>query len=108
MPGTLYHLAFAEEVYSQLPKNLPIDKTNFMAGNLIPDLTIKGNKKASHYRKSASIKGFFVPELKDAKKSFLHLMIQLNLVCIAICTLIIILLRISLSHHLFGIMKIKW
>ena len=37
-----------------------------MAGNLIPDLAT--DKKLSHYRKKASVDGFFVPELELAKK----------------------------------------
>ena len=51
MPGILYHLTFAEEVYKSLGKKLKIDKIDFMAGNLIPDLAI--DKKKSHYRTKA-------------------------------------------------------
>ena len=38
MPGILYHLAFAEEVYRNFSEQMKLDKVNFMAGNLIPDL----------------------------------------------------------------------
>ena len=51
MPGILYHLAFAEEVYRNFSEQMKLDKVNFMAGNLIPDLA--NDKKASHYRKKA-------------------------------------------------------
>ena len=64
MPGILYHLAFAEEVYRNLPANSNMDKTLFMAGNLIPDLAT--DKKASHYRIPASVEGFFIPNMKQA------------------------------------------
>ena len=53
MPGILYHLAFAEEVYRNFSEQMKLDKVNFMAGNLIPDLA--NDKKASHYRKKASV-----------------------------------------------------
>lgn len=66
MPGYLYHLSFAEEVYKKLPQTIKLDKLDFMAGNLIPDLAT--NKKDSHYRKDATLHGFFVPELTDVKK----------------------------------------
>ncbi len=66
MPGILYHLSFAEEVYRNLAPTVPIDKIAFMAGNLIPDLAT--DKQKSHYRKKASIEGFFVPALALAKK----------------------------------------
>lgn len=63
MPGILYHLAFAEEVHRNLPKSSGIDKTLFMAGNLIPDLAT--DKEASHYRIPASEEGFFIPEMNQ-------------------------------------------
>ena len=37
-----------------------------MAGNLIPDLAT--DKKKSHYRKKASVDGFFVPEMELVKR----------------------------------------
>lgn len=66
MPGILYHLSFAEEVYRKLVPVMPFDKISFMAGNLIPDLATDKNR--SHYRKEASVKGFFVPEMKLVKR----------------------------------------
>lgn len=69
MPGILYHLSFAEEVYRGVKNILPLDKIDFMAGNLIPDLAI--DKKKSHYRVDASVKGFFVPDLELVKKDLL-------------------------------------
>lgn len=66
MPGILYHLAFAEEVHRNLPKDSKIDKTLFMAGNLIPDLAT--NKKASHYRIPASMQGFVIPDMSQVRK----------------------------------------
>lgn len=66
MPGILYHLSFAEEVYRKLKSRYNIDKIAFMAGNLIPDLTI--NKKASHYRIPASVEGFEVPYMEDVRR----------------------------------------
>lgn len=65
MPGILYHLSFAEEVYRKLAPVMPLDKVSFMAGNLIPDLAT--DKKQSHYRKKASVDGFFVPEMELVK-----------------------------------------
>lgn len=66
MPGILYHLSFAEEVYQKLAPVMSLDKVSFMAGNLIPDLAI--DKKQSHYRKKASVDGFFVPEMELVKR----------------------------------------
>ena len=66
MPGILYHLSFAEEVYRKLAPVMPLDKVTFMAGNLIPDLAT--DKKRSHYRKKASVDGFFVPEMELVKR----------------------------------------
>ena len=45
---------------------MPLDKVSFMAGNLIPDLAT--DKKQSHYRKKASVDGFFVPEMELVKR----------------------------------------
>lgn len=69
MPGILYHLSFAEEVYRNIETVIPLDKTSFMAGNLIPDLAV--DKKNSHYRVDASVKGFFVPDLELVKNDLL-------------------------------------
>ena len=66
MPGILYHLSFAEEVFRKLAPVMPLDKVSFMAGNLIPDLAT--DKKRSHYRKKASVDGFFVPEMELVRR----------------------------------------
>lgn len=65
MPGILYHLSFAEEVYRKLDTITQLNKVDFMAGNLIPDLAT--NKQESHYRKEASVGIFFVPEMELVK-----------------------------------------
>ncbi len=66
MPGILYHLSFAEEVYRKLDTVTQLNKVDFMAGNLIPDLAT--NKQESHYRKKASVGIFLVPEMELVKK----------------------------------------
>lgn len=66
MPGILYHLSFAEEVYRKLGTVTQFDKIRFMSGNLIPDLAT--NKKKSHYCKKSSVDGFFVPEMVVVKR----------------------------------------
>ena len=66
MPGILYHLSFAEEVYRKLSTVIQFDKVGFMSGNLIPDLAT--DKKNSHYRKKASVDVFFVPEMELVKR----------------------------------------
>lgn len=70
MPSYLYHIYFADQVYRKLSAILPLDKIQFMSGNLIPDLTtdFKAEKKYSHYRKDASVEGFFVPDMVQVKK----------------------------------------
>ena len=40
MPGILYHLSFAKEVYRKLGTVIRFDKLGFMSGNLIPDLAM--------------------------------------------------------------------
>lgn len=66
MPGCLHHLSFAENVYRKLVNYLYFDRVSFMEGNIIPDLAT--DKAHSHYRKSASVQGFFVPDMSIAKK----------------------------------------
>lgn len=65
MPGIMYHLAFAEEVHRHL--KTPVNTVEFFAGNLIPDLVL--DKKASHFRMSASVQGFEVPDMNVVKKN---------------------------------------
>ena len=69
MPGILCHIFFAEELYRQL-KAYSLDESDFLSGNLIPDLAI--DKELSHYRTSASFNGFFVPDLDKAKKDLFY------------------------------------
>ena len=63
MPGIMYHLAFAQEVHRHLKTN--VNDVEFFAGNLIPDLAL--DKKASHFKMPASVKGFEVPDMKLVK-----------------------------------------
>ena len=65
MPGIMYHLSFAEEVHRHLKTN--VDDVEFFAGNLIPDLVL--DKKASHFKTSASVKGFEVPNMNLVKET---------------------------------------
>ena len=67
MPGILYHLSFAQQVYSKLSPIFPLDKINFMAGNLIPDLA-KADKQKTHYRKKSSNGILWVPDLEQVRK----------------------------------------
>ncbi len=64
MPGIMYHLSFAEEVCRHLQE--PINKVEFFAGNLLPDLVL--DKKASHFRMPASVQGFVVPNMEMVKE----------------------------------------
>lgn len=67
MPSSLCHLAFGKMVYRKLVSNMPLNKVNFMSGNLIPDLATT-DKKLSHYRKKASVYGLFVPDMEQVEK----------------------------------------
>ena len=69
MPGISYHLGFADLVSKSFSETKWFDKNDFFAGNLIPDLA--KDKTNSHYRKSASVDGFVVPELTAAKKELI-------------------------------------
>ena len=79
MPGIMYHLSFAEEVYRLA--NPEMDKVAFFSGNLIPDLAT--DKKLSHHRTSASVNGFFVPDMKLVKSELFDLgnPIKLGMFC---------------------------
>lgn len=81
MPGILYHLSFAEEVYRKLDTVIQLDKVDFMSGNLIPDLAT--DKKKSHYSKKASVDGFFVPEMELVKKDLFkpHNSVKFGMYC---------------------------
>ena len=79
MPGTLCHVAFGEMVYRKLAPNMPLNKFDFMSGNLIPDLSVE-DKKLSHYRKEASVMGLFVPDMKRVEKELpVHNSIKLGM-----------------------------
>lgn len=85
MPGILPHATFAELVRKAVLKQLwqklirfdihasitlfalfrTLQHPDFLAGNLIPDLAT--DKKASHYRISASVDGFVVPDMEKVK-----------------------------------------
>jgi len=72
MPGTLLHLAFAEEVYQETFSKHElwfINKFPFMCGNLIPDEA--ADKHLSHYRTPYKTSGFFVPALEVAQKDLI-------------------------------------
>ena len=66
MPGILYHLSFAELVFRKVSNKLPINKVDFMSGNLIPDLA--KDKKSAHYSIPASHECFFVPNMEIVTK----------------------------------------
>lgn len=66
MPNILFHAKFAKEVFRLLEGKTSIDKVLFWSGNQIPDLATKKTK--SHYSKSASREGFYVPDLEAAKR----------------------------------------
>lgn len=81
MPGVLHHLCFAEDVYRKLEKSITFDKVSFMEGNIIPDLAT--DKAHSHYRKAASVQGFFVPDMSLVKESLFDLKdpVKLGMYC---------------------------
>ena len=70
MPSTVCHVAFAEMVYRILENGMPLSKKEFLSGNLIPDLSLE-DKALSHYRKKASVKGLFIPDMKQVEKELL-------------------------------------
>lgn len=79
MPGTLCHVAFGEMVYRKLDSNMPLNKIEFLSGNLIPDLSVE-DKNLSHYRKKASVMGLFAPDMKRVEKElFVHNPIKLGM-----------------------------
>lgn len=65
MPGLLLHLTFGKMIYDKIGKNLNIDKSDFLSGCLIPDMTL--DKKTSHYRVPASITKYLVPDMEKVK-----------------------------------------
>ena len=71
MPGLLLHLAFGKMIYDKIGNNYSIDKSDFLSGCLIPDMTV--DKKASHYRVPASITKYLVPDMERVKNDLLDL-----------------------------------
>ena len=66
MPGILSHALFGDMVYRKLPNSIFLSKTDFLAGNLIPDLN--KDKSLSHYYMLTGIDGLFIPNLELAKQ----------------------------------------
>ncbi len=66
MPAMFFHFAFIEELY-RISSNLPYNKIDFMAGNLIPDMSAT-KKTLSHYRKASYVEGFVAPDIERVKK----------------------------------------
>ncbi len=77
MPGILSHALFGDMVYRKLPNSIFLSKTDFLAGNLIPDLN--KDKSLSHYYMLTGIDGLFIPNLELAKKELLDLPNSLKL-----------------------------
>ncbi len=67
MPGILSHELFADKVYRKLANNIFLNKVDFLAGNLIPDLAL--NKNRTHYYIPTGIDGLFIPNIECAKKN---------------------------------------
>lgn len=68
MPGILYHLGFGNTVYNKCKNILPLNKIDFMSGNLIPDY-VTAKKDQSHFQIPASVDGFFIPNLEEVKRN---------------------------------------
>ena len=66
MPGILYHLSFAEQVYRRIADKKPLNKADFMAGNLIPDLAV--DKNSAHYSIRTSYNSFWVPDMEHVER----------------------------------------
>lgn len=90
MPGLLLHLAFGKMIYDKIGNNYNIDKSDFLSGCLIPDMTV--DKKASHYRVPASITKYLVPDMERVKNDLLDLnnSLYLGIYC-----------HLYLDHHFF-------
>lgn len=69
MPGILSHALFGDMVYRKLANSMFLSKIDFLAGNLIPDLS--KDKSLSHYYVSTGIDGLFIPDLELAKKDLI-------------------------------------
>lgn len=75
MPGIIYHLAFAEEIFRSI--KTPISDVDFFSGNLIPDLVV--DKKSSHYIVPTSTPGFEVPNMNVVKNKLFDINNSINL-----------------------------
>lgn len=71
MPGILLHLAFANIIEEKIGDRLSFNKTDFFAGNLIPDLA--KDKKSAHYSIKASQEGFCIPDMKQVSQNLLDI-----------------------------------
>lgn len=78
MPGSLMHMAFAEIVYEGL-KELKIDKTEFLIGNILPDEA--GDKTMSHYRVPCSVDSYKLPDMVKVKNELFDLKDPIKLGC---------------------------
>ena len=66
MPGILLHLTFGKMIYDKVGEKLNLDKSDFLSGCLIPDMTV--DKKVSHYRVPATVTKYLVPDMEKVKK----------------------------------------
>ncbi len=100
MPGLLLHLTFGKMIYEKIGEKFNIDKSDFLSGCLIPDMTV--DKKKSHYRVPASITNYFVPKMDIVKKELCNLndSIKMGIFC-----------HLFLDYHFFEgyiFKKYKW
>ena len=100
MPGLLLHLSFGKMIYEKIGVKYNIDKSDFLSGCLIPDMTV--NKKVSHYRVPASITKYYVPEMERVKTDLFDLnnSLKLGIYC-----------HLFLDYHFFEsyiFKKYKW
>lgn len=100
MPGLLLHLAFGKMIYEKIGDKLKLDKSDFLSGCLIPDMTI--DKKFSHYRVPASITKYLVPDMEKVKRDLFDIN---NSLCLGIYS------HLFLDYHFFEgfiFKKYKW
>ena len=100
MPGLLLHLTYGKMIYDRIGKNLNIDKSEFLSGCLIPDMTV--DKRTSHYHVPASITKYLVPDMERVNNDLLDLSnsLYLGIIC-----------HLYLDHHFFEnyiFKKYKW
>lgn len=71
MPGTLFHLVFANMVRDELKQqNLISDDIEFYCGNLIPDMAVP--KGRAHYERMTKIEGVYSPNIETVKEIYLN------------------------------------